>query len=98
MTRPSVNRIRAVPNETPEPLGIDDLKKIGNAVVTDLRREAIRAIRVSANGMYLDPPYTIANLQQMQRQAQEAAEAWQEVGAIAAGLLDKVQRAKEANR
>lgn len=98
MTRPSVNRIRAVPNAAPEPLGIDDLQKIGNAVVTELRREALRAIRVSANGMYLEPPYTVANLQQMQRQAQEAAEAWQEVGSIAAGLLDKVQRAKEAHR
>ena len=98
MTQSPIRRIRAVPNEAPEPLGIDDLQKIGNAVVTDLRREAIRAIRASANGMYLNPPYTVANLQQMQRQAQEAAEAWQEVGAIAAGLLDKVQRAKAAHQ
>ena len=94
----SIKRIHAVPSKTPEPLSIDDLQKVGNALVTDLRRDAIRAIRVSADGMYLDPPYTVANLRSMQRQAQNAAEAWQKVGAIAAELLDQVQRAKEAHR
>ena len=94
----SAKRIRAVPNEAPEPLSIDDLQKVGNAIVTDLRREAVRAIGVSANGMYLNPPYTVANLRQMQRQAEEAAEAWQKVGAIAADLLEQWQCAKEAHR
>ena len=66
--------------------------------MTDLRREAVRAIGVSANGMYFNTPYTAANLRQMQRQAEEAAEAWQKVGHLAADLLDQWQRAKEAHQ
>ena len=97
-SRASAKRIHVVPNKAPEPLGIDDLKKVGNALVTDLRREALRAIRVSANDIYLGRSYRVTDLQLMQRQAQEAAEAWQQVGAIAAELLDQVQRAKEAHQ
>lgn len=97
-SRASVKRIRAVPSETPEPLSIDDLQKTGNALATELRKEAVQAIRVSANGIYLGRSYTPSDLRQMQRQAQEAADAWQQVGSIAAELLDQWQRAKEAHQ
>lgn len=93
-SRASSGRIRAVPDETPEPLTIDELQKSGNAIVTELRKQAFQAVRLSMNDMYIERSYTVAKLRLMQRQAQEAADAWQRVGATAAELLDQVQRAK----
>lgn len=98
MSRTRKSTIRAVPNAKPEPLSIDDLQKVGNALVADLRKEALRAIRVSVNDVYLGRSYAVTDLRLMQRQAEEAAGAWQKVGAIAAELLDKWQRAKEAHQ
>ncbi len=90
--------IRVVPDTAPEPLTIDELQKSGNAMAKELRRGAFMAMQRSMNDTYLERTYTVRDVRRMQQQAQEAAEAWQQVGAMAAELLDQVQRAKEAHQ
>lgn len=97
--RTSVNHvIRAVPDTAPEPLTIDELQKSGNAIAKELRRGAFKAMQRSMNDAYFERTYTVRDIRRMQQQAQEAAEAWQKVGAIAAELLDQVRRAEEAHQ
>ncbi|MCD2099601.1 hypothetical protein QNA24_29990 [Rhodococcus qingshengii] len=90
--------IRAVPDAEPEPiLSVEELQKTGNKIVAELRRQAFRAIQLSMNEKYLGQSFTVGQLGLMQRQAEEAAEAWQRTAAIAAGLREQVQRTKDAH-
>lgn len=97
-SRTSVQSIRVVPDEAPKPLSIDELQKFGNERVTELRREVFAALRLSVNDRYFDRSFTVARLRLMQRQAQDAAEAWQRVASIAAEIGDHVRRAEGAHR
>lgn len=90
--------IRAVPDSEPEPvLSVEELQQAGNKIVVELRRQAFRAIQLSMNDMYVERSFTVARLRLMQRQAEEAADAWQRTAAIAAELREQVQRTKDAH-
>lgn len=90
MTDDSARPLRVVEVDESDPMTVQELQSHGNALLIKVARSARSALRASTklDILYDTRSYKIRDIEQMQRQADEARVQWQAV----TGLLDELLR------
>lgn len=83
--------LRALSDES-APLPVDQLRDVGNRLLSDARGAAIEALQKSASTTMLLKSYQIRELRRFQEEAQAAAVAWQKVDRLLSELVNEWEK------
>lgn len=98
MSTPNPKLMRVVPAVEPEPMTIDEVQANGNRIAKQVRTALIRAIQTGMSERTFKDKWSLHDIRNIQHQARLAVSQWQEVEALAADILDPVDRARKAHR
>ncbi|MBY4212860.1 hypothetical protein HQO42_14815 [Rhodococcus fascians] len=98
MSAVNPKRMRVVPAVEPEPMTYDEVKDNGNKIAKELRKALIQATQSAMTERTFKDTWTLNDVRTIRVQARLAVSQWQEVEALAADILDPVDRARRATR
>lgn len=87
-----------VVTDASDPLPADELRDVGNKLLTDARNAAIEALHKSAQATLLRPSYTTHQIRRFRDAARDAAQEWQRVDGLLSEILREVDKTKGTQR